>query len=307
MNISLIHTAALGDTILLIPLLRALRAKFPHAHITLVMRPAFGQMFTMRGIAHAWHSADDPAHTAWFSPPDRPHIPNTHPAWANADLLLSAVSTGTDPWADNARAALFPHTDRLLTFNPKPPEDYPRHVTAWHAEQLAAQGLHLPPAPLPPILKNPDGPLVFHPGSGGEAKCWPPDHYLTLADALARNGIKPTFILGEAEQERWGRPAVAMLNERFHTFLHIGLYELSERLARARLYLGNDSGVSHLAAALGTPTITLFGPSNHTQWHPIGPDVTLLHAPNPQQMASLPPETVLHTLLTKIATIELNP
>ncbi len=105
MRITLVHQAALGDTILLIPLLRALTLRWPDARITLVTRPAFGQLLVMLGYAHAWSSADDRDHTLWFAPPESPTEPNSRPAWSSTDLLISAVSTGHDAWSANARLA----------------------------------------------------------------------------------------------------------------------------------------------------------------------------------------------------------
>jgi len=55
------------------------------------------------------------------------------------------------------------------------------------------------------------------------------------------------------------------------------LYELACWLARARLYIGNDSGATHLAAAMGTPVLALFGPSNPDVWAPRGPHVRVAH------------------------------
>jgi len=87
------------------------------------------------------------------------------------------------------------------------------------------------PGWLQPLVKiNPDGVMVIHPGSGGDAKCWPRERFLSLGRNLKRNGIIPTFILGEAEQERWGHQVVDALKSEFPWYLHMGLYELAEKL-----------------------------------------------------------------------------
>jgi ADP-heptose:LPS heptosyltransferase len=119
---------------------------------------------------------------------------------------------------------------------------------------------------------------------------------------LKRNGLLPTFILGEAEQERWGHKVVDDLKEEFPWYLHMGLYELAERMSRGRVYLGNDSGVSHLAAAMGIPVIVLFGPSNDAQWRPIGPSVKVVRAPAPfeQSLEHLDHDTVLGELFAEL-------
>src|ERR1035437_6330982 len=257
MRVSLIHQGALGDTVLLIPLARSLRKRFGRdVRITLVTRPALGQMLTMMGFVDGHASADDRDHTMWFGAP----LPapegggatslraNSRPAWAECEWMLSAVSNGADAWASNARLAT---KAELLFFEPRPPADFAGHVTRWHRQQLRELGLA--EAELPLLQSNPDGAIVIHPGSGGEAKCWSREKFLELGRALKRNGILPTFILGEAEQERWGEKFIDNLKGEFPWYLHMGLYELAEKMARARLYLGNDSGVTHLAAATGVP------------------------------------------------------
>ncbi len=319
-RITVVHQAALGDTVLLLPLFRSLRQRFapePCA-ITLVTHANLGQMLTMLGVVEGYASAEDRAHSRWFAPPtieeaspagnsgDISHDPA--PAWAQAEILISAVSTGKDAWADHALRARrgmqgnFPGGTALLFFEPRPPVDYAGHVTAWHREQLAAQGMELPEESPGPPRVNPDGAIVIHPGSGGDAKCWPRDRFLSLGRNLKRLGIVPTFILGEAEQERWGRSLIETLKDEFPWYLHMGLYELAEKMGRARLYLGNDSGVTHLAAAMGVPVIALFGPSNDQQWRPVGPSAQVLRAaaPHEKSLEHLEEATVLQEMLAEL-------
>ena len=136
-SITLVHQAALGDSVLLIPLFRSLRQRFPGCAITLVTRPNLGQMMTMLGFVEAYASAEDRAHAAWFAAPEGANRPNSFPEWAHADYLISAVASKGDAWCANALwARADKPLDSLLFFNPRPPADYPRHVTAWHREQL---------------------------------------------------------------------------------------------------------------------------------------------------------------------------
>jgi ADP-heptose:LPS heptosyltransferase len=314
LRITIVHQGALGDTLLLLPLVRSLRQRYHPSGgcaVHLVTRTNLGQMMTMMGLVEGYSSADDQDHSRWFSPPDSSGMPNSWPPWAaDADLLLSAVSNGDDPWAANARLAVGPGA-QILFFEPRPapPPSTAQsaqarspleHVTQWHRRQLASLNLDEAPQPLP--RNNPDGALLIHPGSGGDAKCWPRERFLTLGRTLKRNGLLPTFILGEAEQERWGHKVVDDLKEEFPWYLHMGLYELAERMSRGRVYLGNDSGVSHLAAAMGIPVIVLFGPSNDAQWRPIGPSVKVVRAPAPfeQSLEHLDHDTVLGELFAEL-------
>lgn len=293
MRITVVHSGALGDTILLLPLIRALKIKFQNAEISLVMRPNFGQMFVMWGEVSQWHSIDDAAVSRWFADnPDAGALP-----WSDCELLISAVSDGKDAWAQNARK--FSAARSIFFINPRPPADFDGHVVDFHRRQLAE--LELPVAPEVPVEQNPDGAIIFHPGSGGESKCWPRERFLDLATRLKRNGILPTFILGEAEQERWGRELIESLKDDFPWYLHMGLFELSEKMRRGRLYLGNDSGVSHLAGAIGVPSIVLFGPSNDKQWRPRGPAVKILRSQSdPANLETLTVDEVLNAILEEL-------
>ena len=298
----------MGDTVLLVPLFRALRERFKgeSCAITVVTRTNLGQMLMMMGFVDAYASADDSEHTQWFAMPEGA-APASTPAWAAADLLISAVSNGADAWAANARLMRNrgKHPDGLYFIEPRPPEGFSGHVTAWHRAELERQGFALEEPGLPLLRVNPDGAVVVHPGSGGEAKCWPRERFLSLAHALKRNGILPTLILGEAEQDRWGRSFVDSLRDEFPWYLHMGFYELAERLSRARVYLGNDSGVSHLAAAVGVPVIALFGPSSDTQWRPVGPQVKVLRAGAPfeNDLEKLEEQAVLGEMLAELRKI----
>jgi ADP-heptose:LPS heptosyltransferase len=311
-QVTVVHQGALGDTVVLIPLFRSLRQRFAEVGgcaITVVTRMNLGQMLMMMGFVEAHASADDREHSAWFGPPEGGKA-NSMPAWAGADLLISAVSNGSDAWAENARRARQAmgkggEGGGLCFFEPRPPLaplEYGGHVTAWHREQLESQGLALEGAPLPLLRVNPDGAVVIHPGSGGDAKCWPREKFLGLAHALKRNGILPTLILGEAEQDRWGRAFVESLKGEFPWYLNMGFYELAERLSRARVYLGNDSGVTQLAAAVGVPVIALFGPSSDVQWRPVGPAVKVLRAEAPfeRDLAKLEEGVVLGEMLAEL-------
>jgi ADP-heptose:LPS heptosyltransferase len=302
-RITVVHQAALGDTILLMPLFRALRHRFADAHITIVTKTNLGQMLTMMGIVEEYASADDRDHTLWFAPPDElsPQKPNSRPGWATCDWLLCAVAGKNDAWARNAylaRPDAAPGS--LLFFQPRPPESYQGHVTQWHRDQLGELDLIEPQPPFPRI--NPDGVVLIHPGSGGDSKCWPRERFISLGQTLKRNGIVPTFLLGEVEQEKWGWNLIEEMKREFPWYLHMGLYELAEKISRARFFMGNDSGVTHLAAAMGIPVLALFGPSNDAQWSPVGPSVKILRPPAPQErnLDSLEESAVLAEVLAEL-------
>lgn len=116
--------------------------------------------------------------------------------------------------------------------------------------------------------------LAVHPGSGSPAKDWPLDRFYRAARALA--GDRPwLLVVGPAEAQRVGAPPPGAVLAREWPPRVLGAV-----LAQCGLYLGNDSGVSHLAAAAGGPTLALFGPTDPAVWSPVGPRVEALRAPD---------------------------
>ncbi|MBA2849629.1 glycosyltransferase family 9 protein [Thermosulfuriphilus ammonigenes] len=125
------------------------------------------------------------------------------------------------------------------------------------------------------LLKGQDGPregVFIHPGSGSPYKNYSLERFLLLAQALRSEGHQVHFILGPAEAHLQQSLKEAGENP----LVGLSLEELAELLSEARLYVGNDSGVSHLAAAVGAPTLAIFGPSDPRIWAPIGPRVLSL-------------------------------
>lgn len=118
--------------------------------------------------------------------------------------------------------------------------------------------LHLSPSAAPRRI-------VIHPFSGGRKKNWPVENYAALAHAL-RPQWDVHFVVGP-EEEYPGAQRFA------------NLMDLATLLAGSRWYIGNDSGITHLAAACQTPTVAIFLATNPAVWAPRGSHVRLLHRP----------------------------
>jgi len=171
---------------------------------------------------------------------------------------------------------------RLVARDPAPPAGGP-HASLWLAEALAPLGIHAR-RDAPPLLFTetereeaealtsgmPDGFLAVHPGSGSRAKNWPFDRFVEVARRLSP-GRPWLLVLGPAEDGFFPPPEARLARG-------LPLRTLGAVLARAGLFLGNDSGVSHLAAACGTRTLALFGPTDPAQWAPVGRAVRTLRA-----------------------------
>ena len=253
---------------LLAPLLRSFNQRWSVARRTVVTRASLGKLLVELGVAEACADGDAVSCAAWFSAGAAP----PQPAWAACDLLISAVSDGRDTWAGHARR--LSRARQILFFQPRPPPGFRDHVTVFHRRQLAE--LDLPEPALPPPRHNSAGAVLIHPGSGGVAKCWPLPRFIAVGRALVQAGRTVEFVLGEAERERLAPAAIAALEQAFTVHTALSLPQLVLLFRQAAGYIGNDSGPTHLAAALGLPTVAVFTVSEPRVWRPIGPQVQVV-------------------------------
>jgi hypothetical protein len=119
-------------------------------------------------------------------------------------------------------------------------------------------------------------PIVIQPGSGGAHKCWHLDNFLSVAKILKTGGVDVLFLLGPAEMERFSESALAKIVMTAPRLTSPPLADVVAVLSNAAGYLGNDSGITHLAAALGVRTVAVFGPTDPVLYAPLGPAVTVL-------------------------------
>jgi heptosyltransferase-3 len=122
--------------------------------------------------------------------------------------------------------------------------------------------------------KADDGFAVIHPFSGSPKKNWPLERYRQLADWLSER--MPVHWCVQPDDEP-GMEAVRIAD----------LYQLACWLARARLYIGNDSGITHLAAAVGAPVVALFGPTDPAIWAPRGSCVRIVATAAPMESIAI--------------------
>lgn len=116
--------------------------------------------------------------------------------------------------------------------------------------------------------------LALAPGSGSSTKNWPVAFFKTVARWwMVRTGGEVLILWGPAEEERMVDP---LIWEGAILVRGLGLGQLAALQARSDIYLGNDSGPTHLAAAMGVPTVALFGPTDPVQWAPWGSTVRVL-------------------------------
>lgn len=265
-RILVLRGGALGDFIVTLPALALLRARWPRARIELAGNATAAVLARERGLIDAAYSQHEARWSRLFSPEP---LPADFAAWlAPFDLV---VNYWPDPERELGRRFPLRSGQTFLTASALPAAG---PAAAHYCAPLRALGLG-PGAAWYPLTGDSapagrDGPVTIHPGSGSPRKNWPDERWR----ALLREPPGPVaVILGEAEVGRW---APWIPPERVAVLAGRPLAELVAHLGRCRLFLGHDSGISHLAAACGAPCVLLFGPTDPSIWAPPAPRVRVV-------------------------------
>ena len=143
--------------------------------------------------------------------------------------------------------------------------------------------------------------IIVHPGSGSPAKNWPAEKFAMLAKKIRKTAkYEPIIIAGEADVKQLA--VMRRLLPGFHVYENIDLLEIASILSVARGFIGNDSGITHLAAAMGIPVLALFGPTDPAIWAPRGKNVAIIKSrvPSSESLAGIGVETVFRILIGNI-------
>jgi heptosyltransferase-2 len=146
----------------------------------------------------------------------------------------------------------------------------------------------------------------LHPGSGSPAKNWPTNCWRELAERLleAQPNIRIAIVGGEADAAALQSMRSLTANARVSFWENLPMDTLASRLAGSALYAGHDTGISHLAAATGTPCLLLFGPTDPGIWAPPHDHVRVLRAPA-GRLEELSVSTVISALRPMLDTLRL--
>lgn len=138
--------------------------------------------------------------------------------------------------------------------------------------------------------------VVIQPGSGGAYKRCHLDNFRAVAKELDSRGIKAIFLLGPAELEQFSDEAKKDIAGVAKCLTDLSLTEVVGLLSCADVFVGNDSGITHLAAVMGIKTLCVFGPTDPAVYGPIGPDVAVFTRPA-ETFAKEPSEELQQELL----------
>jgi len=303
-RILIIRPGALGDTIFAEPVVASLRARHPDAHIEIAGRTDFLPLLVGPGLADAYSSTDSARFTSLFA--DGPL------GLTGYDIIVVYLPDEDGALTAKLRGAAC----TAAVFDPRPPEhacsgrgnhgtangvavpDFRSsarragvHIVDHLLKALEPVGVpaarHQPRLPrrdewlreaaaLEPLLRRRGGYAVIHPGSGGRHKLLSAEKWADVIAGLRRRPVVLTC--GPADETVVddvlacvdGEPPLVVRNQPVTTLAGV--------LAGAERYFGCDSGVTHLAAALGVPAVAIFGATDPRTWAPRGPNVRIVNA-----------------------------
>ena len=285
-KILVIRGGAIGDFILTLPAIAALRRQFPEAHLEILGYPHIVQLATAGGLVDRVSSIEARALAGFFARNGQ-LAQDLADYFSEFDLIVSYLYDPDEIFKNNigrcspAQFIACPHRaddngrvhatkvylkplERLAIFEP---DNVPRLDLA--SELTAAVISKDQPKGTNNGGTKGSGRLALHPGSGSDSKNWPEERWAELLQRLIDlTGFNLLLTGGEAEGERLQRLAAALPPARTKVAQSLPLAELARLFARCQGFVGHDSGISHLAAALGLPVLVLWGATNEQVWRP---------------------------------------
>jgi ADP-heptose:LPS heptosyltransferase len=271
----------MGDCLLLTPALHTLREEFPAFHIALLVESRFTDCFSGNNDVDEVLSAESKYSVAFQLFARRfDAIVNLH--GGTTSLLYSCLARGQRIGVEHYRAPKLYHG---LVPAPAPEAHTVESATAvirWlgvRCQQPAALQYARHPEYAARIKEKLNGRpyVIIHPGAVMETKRWNSQRFSELARSLLSRGFTVVVTAGPGEERFAGEIAKEVQG----TVIMLGLNipELAELIRGARMYVGNDSGPMHLAAAVGTPVVAIWGSSDSRRWRPWAKDYRVVQNP----------------------------
>lgn len=294
-RVLIIRSGAVGDLILTLPVLSELKKRYSGLSIDMMGDPVRLSLLKHFGFVDDVLPVDDRRFTPLFAPGGPGGAsPGSEPRKLPArlirrlrsyDAMLSLLPDPDGVFTENLRRVA---SGPVLTGRSRPPDGGRIHMTRVLMDALKPLGIDasvdpprvdVPSSAAPDDVREPETVqrlVAIHPGSGGAEKCWPAENYGALIDLLTESGFMPMITFGPADN-RIRRRLLPWIESRDVLVIEDrSLVEVAALYARCGAMIGNDSGMTHLAAVAGTPVIAMFGPTDPAVWGPRGEDVRIL-------------------------------
>jgi heptosyltransferase-2 len=283
-RILIVRGGAMGDFIMTLPAIGALREQWPEARIEILGYPHIIELARGRYYADATRSIDDKAMAGFFIP-NSVLDPDLMEYFGSFNVVISYLFDPDSLFANNVRRC---GVKQVIEASPRPKDT---HAAKHYCRPLEALAIYVD-EPRPKIHPSESDheaasrflkmvgrePIVaIHPGSGSEKKNWPVENFAAVArwvsDELAAQLL---VVEGEADDRVVGKLTKLLEPRSITVASRLKLVELAAVLERCALFLGNDSGITHLAAAVGTPVVAMFGSASLPIWEPRGERVRVV-------------------------------
>jgi ADP-heptose:LPS heptosyltransferase len=271
-RILVVRGGAIGDFILTLPALAALRKQFPRTRIEVLGYPQVASLAKLAGYVNDVRSIEARPLAGFFA--RHGDLDQGLSEYFGAfNIIISYLYDPDEIFRDNiARCS----KAQFIAGPYRPNEAEKIHATEVFLkplERLAIFGADPVPGLNVSAVGRQDavGTLAIHPGSGSDKKNWPEEHWQELLQRIvADTRLRMLLVGGEAEEGRLQRLSSIVPVERLKVALHQPLPELVGRLASCGAFIGHDSGITHLAAAVGLRGVALWGETNPNIWRPRG-------------------------------------
>ena len=273
-RILIVRGGALGDFVLTLPVFRALRTAWPKAEIDGLTARSYGRLAVEGGLMRAWRCLDDPCWAEFFVPDGE--LDTAAAAWLGQfDRVISFLHDPKNVWRKNVARCV---EGSFLQGIHRPVDTHGVPASKVLMGALSEWGLdEVDPVPVFSLGGVPNGKVAFHPGSGSVEKNWPEANWVEWARRWLERGRTPLLMVaGEAERDRVGRMVQAINHDQLEVLVDAPIETVGRRLEGCVGFVGHDSGVTHLAAALGVPCLALWGPSCEVVWRPLNEQVSVL-------------------------------
>jgi heptosyltransferase III len=285
-RILVIRGGALGDFILTLPALKALREAYRHAHIEILGYKQIAALAENRSYAQSVSSIESALLSRFFAK-DAELPTELAKYFAGFDLTISYLYDPNSIFEANLRRSGV----RKIAHGPAK-IDNTSHAARQLAQPIVEMGLPISdfaPKLYPSsedrhraveFLDRLATPIVaFHPGSGSDQKNWPLQNWIDLGNDFLRNFAGSLLIVGgEADEHQTEQLESIWKNSGVRFAKNLPLPDLAAVLENT-IYVGHDSGISHLAAATGASCVLLFGPTDPRVWAPFNQNARVIRAP----------------------------
>ena len=275
-KILVIRGGAIGDFILTLPAIAALRRQFPQAHLEVLGYPHIVQLALAGGLVDRVQPIEARGLAGFFARGgDLSEALRDY--FSDFDIIVSYLYDPDEVFQTNVALCT---SAQFIVAPHRPDENELVHATKVYLrplERLAIFEADEVPRLLVQAPRNACRVVALHPGSGSERKNWPETKWAELlAKLVSETELNLLIVGGEAEGERLKRLAASLPQKRFALAQSLPLAELAQRLQSCAAFVGHDSGISHLAAALGLPGVVLWADTIEEIWRPPSEQVTVV-------------------------------